>query len=182
MKFKIFKEIDKEYEEFYRKQYAKGSLGIKSTETGFFGFSICREVFELFKRLKLDNYNNFIDLGSGDGRVVLIASLFTSTTGVETDEELFELGNKFNKKLKTNANFELKDFIQVDLSQYDIIFINPDKPFYRGLEPKLLKEMKKNALLIIYGNHFLPQQLKLKKKIDVGTDVVVYCDKNLDLT
>ena len=179
---KDFETIKNNYDEFYNNFNKKNSkkLLIRSTKDGFFGYAILDEVFDLFKKIKLNNYKNFIDLGSGDGRVVLTASLFTNAKGLETDEKLFELSKRFNESSSAgNASFELKDFMQIDLSEYDAIFINPDKPFYRNhLEAKLLKEMKKDALLIVYGNHFLPSELNLKKKIlaggDVGTDVFVY--------
>jgi len=146
-----------------------------STDNGFFGSSICTEILELFKKIKIKNSKRFIDIGSGDGRVVLIASLFTKAVGIESDKDLFELSNSLKKRLLLdNASFVHDDFFNINLRDYDIIFIFPDKPFYRGLELKLAREMKKDAILIVYGSHFLPERLNLKKKVDVSTEVFVY--------
>ena len=50
-----------------------------------------------------------------------------------------------------------------DLSKYDFIYINPDKGFDQGLENKLLKEMKKDALLVVYNIIFKPRFLEKGK-------------------
>ena len=73
---KQFAEIKKEYDDFYKSFLRKGKLPLWSTEQGFFGGVIADEVYEAFKKIKLDKNTSFIDLGSGDGKVVLIASLF----------------------------------------------------------------------------------------------------------
>ena len=40
------------------------------------GPSGTQDIYDFFVKIKLERYKNFIDLGSGDGKVVLIASLF----------------------------------------------------------------------------------------------------------
>jgi tRNA1(Val) A37 N6-methylase TrmN6 len=115
-------------------------------------------VFELFKKIELCKFKNFIDLGSGDGRVVLIASLFTSAAGIEYDAELHRKAVEIREKLKIKANLIRGDFMHHDLSKYDIIFINPDKPFNKGLERKLQSELK--GILLVYNMVFSPDSMK----------------------
>ena len=50
---------------------------IRPTDLGYSGSASAEVVFEFFRRIKLDKYSSFLDLGSGDGKVVLVASLFT---------------------------------------------------------------------------------------------------------
>ena len=101
-------------------------------------------------------------MGSGDGKVVLIASLFCkNTVGIEFDKDLFKISNKIKKELKLKAKFIQGDYLKYPLSKYDVIFINPDQGFEKALEEKLLKEMK--GKLFVYNNIFLPRFLKKGK-------------------
>ena len=102
-----------------------------------------------------------IDLGSGDGKVVLIASLFTKATGIEYDKELVKKSAEIRDKLGLKCDFIRGDFLKHDLSKYDVIFINPDKGFHKGTEDKLLKELK--GKLIVYNFVFAPRFLKKGK-------------------
>jgi len=129
------------------------------TTKGFWGAAITEHIYEFFKKIKLSEYKNFLDLGSGDGKVVLIASLFgVKATGIEIDNDLIKTSLKIRDKLKLKASFVKDDFLKYDLSKYDVIFINPDKGFEKGLEDKLLKELK--GRLYVYNQIFLPRFLK----------------------
>ncbi|MBI2654234.1 hypothetical protein HYX02_05495 [Candidatus Woesearchaeota archaeon] len=168
----VFLQIKKEYDNFYRELMRKGKLPMWSTSKGFWNASISDEVYEVFKRIDLHQFNNFLDIGSGDGKVVLMAALFCqSAEGVEIDEFLHnkavEFKNKFNIK---NAIFHNKDFFEHDFSKYDILFSTPDAPLERGLENKLLKEMK--GKLIHYGHHFRPKFLKKEDSFLVNGSLV----------
>ncbi len=151
------------------------------TEKGIWGTSITQDIFDFFRQIKLQNYRNFIDLGSGDGKVVLIASLFgINAAGIEFDKDLIKssikirdqlklkLSNESEKGLENSKNFQRAEFIQGDflehdLSKYDFIFINPDKGFENKIEEKLIKEMQPAAKLFVYNNIFLPRFLKKGK-------------------
>lgn len=179
-----FNELRQKYEEFYKSFYKRGSLPVGDTEKGIWGAAVTAHIYEFFKTLeiskeissaqkiskkfsreiKLQNYKTFIDLGSGDGKVVLIASLFgVKATGIEYDKDLIEISIRIRDELGLSADFIQGDFLKQDLSRYDILFINPDKGFEYKLENKLLKEMKKDAKLFVYNNIFLPNILKKGK-------------------
>ena len=136
---------------------------MRSTSKGFWNASIAGEVYEAFKKLKLSKFKNFLDIGSGDGKVVLIASLFCrNAEGVEIDKFLHSKAVEIKDKFKIgNAAFHNKDFFEHDFSKYDALFLAPDAPLERGLENKLLNEMK--GKLIHYGHHFQPKFLKSRK-------------------
>lgn len=176
---KYYADIKQKYDEFYKEFLRQGKLAIKDTGVGFWGASVTDEVFEIFKRIDLSKFNHLLDIGSGDGKIVFIASLFgIKATGIEIDKELFEKSKEIKKhfsrrKHTKNLVFLNKNFYEHDFSQHDILFLNPDTPFHRGLEEKLLREMK--GKLILYGSHYYPSYLKKLDGFFVGgTEVGIY--------
>ena len=171
----IFTQIKKEYDDFYRSLLINGKLPMWGTSKGFWNAAIADEVFEAFKKIELNRFKNFLDIGSGDGKVVLIASLFCQNAeGIEIDKFLHnkavEMKGKFNIQ---NAKFHNKDFFEHDFSQYGLLFLSPDAPLERGLENKLLREM--NGKLLHYGHHFHPRILNKESSFLVnGTLVSLY--------
>ena len=176
LKDKKFEELAQAYNNFYKKFLKKGKMPLRDTEVGIWGVSISENIYEFFKKINLNKYKNFLDLGSGDGKVVLIASLFTKATGIEYDKELYDESIKIRDKLKLKCDFIQGDFLKHDFNKYDIIFINPDKGFHKGTEDKLLKEL--NGKLIVYNFVFAPRFLKKGKKYWFDqTPVTVYTKK-----
>lgn len=157
-----FQKIETFYKQYYHELKTKGVHSYKQTEKGFWFSSVSSEVFDLFRTIKLEQFNHLADLGSGDGKVALIASLFTKSTGIECDEELVKRSIQIEEKLGLqNVQFVKGDFLKEDLSSYDILFIYPDNPLIR-LEQKILKEF--GGDLIVCGGIFLPEKL-IKKRI-----------------
>lgn len=170
-----FNQIKHEYQNFDKETIEQFRLVIRDTEKGIWGPADLDTCYNFFKKIKLQNFKNFLDLGSGDGRIVLLASLFTNATGIEFDQDLHEVAKKINQKLNLNANLIQDDFFKHDLSKYDIIFINPDNGFHKGLEDKLLKEMSPQTRLYIYNNIFLPRFLTKGKTYHLGNaPIIVY--------
>mgnify|MGYP001606618201 CR=1 FL=1 len=170
-----YSQIKKEYDSFYRSLLQKGRLPMRSTSKGFWNASIADEAYEAFKKINLSRFKNFLDIGSGDGKVVLVASLFCNNAeGVEIDRFLHSMAIEKRNRLKIpNAIFHNKDFFGHDFSKHDLLFSAPDAPMERGLESKLLNEMK--GKLIHYGNHFQPRFLKKESGFMVnGTMVGLY--------
>ena len=162
-----FAQIKTEYDNFYRNLLSKGKLPMWSTEKGFWNASISDEVYAAFKKLNLEKYKNFLDIGSGDGKITLIASLFCKNAeGIEIDKFLHSKAVETRKKLDLNALFHNKDFLAHDLSQYDVMFMAPDSSMSRSIEEKLLKEMK--GKLIHHGHHFHPKGLRKEKSVNIN--------------
>jgi 16S rRNA G1207 methylase RsmC len=113
---------------------------------------------EFFKLIKLESFKSFIDLGCGDGRVTIMAGNFTNALGIESDMNLIGKAHKAIKEFNSKAEVKMGDFFDLDLSKFDMIFINPDKGFNYGLEKKLMNELK--GTLVVYNNLFLPRFLK----------------------
>ncbi|MBU90185.1 hypothetical protein CMO94_01480 [Candidatus Woesearchaeota archaeon] len=179
MNDRAFAEIKKEYDNFYKDLLRKGKLPLGGTGKGFWGGVIADEVYEAFKKINLQKYKTFIDLGSGDGKVVLIAALFCErAVGIEMDNGLFKKSMEMQMKLKIpNAIFHNNDFHDHSIRGFDIAFVYPDSPMHRGLEKKLLNEL--TGKLVHYGHHFQPQNLKPEKKILVdGNLITIYSNSN----
>ena len=125
MKPYVFSKIKKEYNDFYRKLLSRGRLPFRSTSKGFWGGVIADEVYEAFKKIRLHDHRSFIDLGSGDGKVVLTAALFCErAVGIETDPELFRKSLEIQKKLGiTNAVFYNNDFHEHSVAGFDFVFV-----------------------------------------------------------
>ncbi|MBI2139424.1 methyltransferase domain-containing protein [Candidatus Woesearchaeota archaeon] len=170
-----FFSISHAYDALIKGMLAKGQLPVKDTKIGFWGPASISLAFEMFQKLKLQKFRSFIDLGSGDGRITLLASLFCNTAhGVEYSPELHEKAQEIALQAGiSNAEFFNSDFHDHDISGYDAVFINPDKPMGRGTEEKLLKELQ--GKLLVYGHHFHPETLKKEQEVSVdGCKVTVY--------
>lgn len=157
-----YEELKKKYNQFYESFYNKGQVPVAATQKGLWGAAITDHLFEFFKEIKLQNYKTFIDLGSGDGKAVLIAAIFgLKAIGIEFDDDLIKHANNFKKKLNIKAEFIKADFLDIDLSKFDIIFINPDKEFNYRFEKKILNEL--NGRFFVYNFIYSPNILKKTK-------------------
>ncbi|MFC1741629.1 hypothetical protein ACFL3V_03785 [Nanoarchaeota archaeon] len=142
------------------------------TSHGYWAASEPMQVFELFKQIGLQKHKSFIDLGSGDGIIVAIASLFTQATGIEVDPNLHKAAEEMKEKLKAKYTLKNADYLEEDLSRYDIIFIYPDNYFHK-LEKKLVEDFK--GTLVIADTIFRPLTLNPEKQISVrGTGFSIY--------
>ncbi len=174
-----FEQIKGEYHQFYVNLLRNGKPPLKITDNGngYWGISSVDIIWNIFNKLKLSNFNKFLDIGSGDGKVVLVASLFTDATGIEMDKELYSKGVEVRNRLCLGkARFIHENYYDEDFSRYDMLYHFPDQPMKR-LEKKLLKEMK--GILIHYGNFFKPFQLKKEKVFQLnGIAVTTYTNPN----
>lgn len=172
---KKFNKIKQIYDAFHRKMLSSGRLMMKDTDIGYWGISPTTELFELFEKTDLQKHKKFIDLGSGDGRACAVASLFTTSHGIEFDSELHEFAKKLTKKAGVDPLLENKDFFEHSLKTYDYIFINPDNHIANKLEEKLMNEMTKKAKLVVFSPLYHPKELTKMKTLDIqGTLVSVF--------
>lgn len=175
---KHFETVKEAYDQFYKFLFVKhGMYPVKDTGIGYWGVSVASEVYDLFHKMDLKSHSHLLDIGSGDGKVVMIASLFTKATGVEYDPWLHEVSNDVKNKLfhvpsSGRASFVNDDFMNHDFSPYDVIFWNPDK-VCRKLEKKISNEF--NGKLVVYGPHNHPQGFDEIQRHDIsGTYITIY--------
>jgi SAM-dependent methyltransferase len=134
------------------------------TEKGIWGASSMLDVFAIFTRMGLDERKAFVDLGCGDGRIALLAALFVESVGVEYDKALCETAERIRRELLPSVpelarcRFVWGDYVSMDLSHYDTLFMYADHPFDAAFERKLLRECA--GVLLCYNKIFLPKILK----------------------
>ncbi|MFH1650412.1 MAG: class I SAM-dependent methyltransferase [Candidatus Woesearchaeota archaeon] len=152
-----FIEIKAHFDHVDLENIKKGVHGWKDTPYGIWGHSTLTKVHDLFKRLPLKKDDVFLDLGSGDGRIAILASEFCKAYGVEGDKPLHEEAQEHVKALKSNAKLLNEDFFKMDLSKYTILFTFYDKRFPLEFEEKLSKF---NGILLNYSDIFKPARLQ----------------------
>jgi len=154
----IFESIKQAYLGFHEEYRKKNSLLIKYVQDGVWVPSLPKELFRVFKKTG-DKNKTFLDLGSGDGVAVMVASLFfRKADGVEKEKEFFDVSIEMKNKLHLNVDFFNKDFFDIDFSKYNILFIAPDKEFTLRLENKIRNEL--DGKLIVFSAVFRPKTLK----------------------
>jgi len=99
-----------------------------------------------------------MDLGSGDGIIVLTAGhkLKASGYGVDIDEELIRLSNERAKSLgiADRVRFEAKDIFKTDVSKATVITLYLLPEMMRKLRTKLYTEPKPGTRIVSHDYHF----------------------------
>lgn len=166
--------IDESYKRLHKDFLKKSPILVKYMDKHVWAPSISKEIYKIFQRYG-SKEKNMLDLGSGDGVAVMVGSLFFKhARGVEIEKEFFDISLRMKKKLKIkNVSFVHNDYQNLDLGEYDVLFIAPDNPFTLKLENKIEKEL--NGLLIVYSSIFQPKTLKKKDHFTTSHfDVYVY--------
>lgn len=158
LSFVDFKQIKEYYDTRDREGLKRGKLPMHTTEWGFWGTTNMNDAHLFFTRIKLQRFSKFIDLGCGDGRVVHVASLFTNATGIEGDEELANVGREAAVTLGGDGTVKHGDYYEENFSQYDIIFMFPDRKYDALMVGKLLSEFK--GYLFVYNRVYAPPGIK----------------------
>jgi len=155
---KIESVVDQEYPYQLSATMAVSENNEYKTEKGKFGPSDVKRLFNCFDDIFLPGMK-FLDLGSGDGRVVFLASLFgVEAYGIEFDPLLYQLSKDAMKKLKGDVDPELitlieGDFLKYDFSEYDIFYLNEGTSDIVSLESKLYDEMNPESILLVIDSY-----------------------------
>lgn len=156
-----FSQIKEAYSQFEQHLRDAGKGLVYRTAKGIYGTTGLENIFDFFREVQLQNCSHFLDLGSGDGRVVMVASLFTEATGIESDPGLVSAAVSIRDELGLDCELIKGDYLEHDLTQYDIIFINPDHEFDE-LDVKLKDGLK--GPLFVCNEIFAPELLRKGKK------------------
>jgi 2-polyprenyl-3-methyl-5-hydroxy-6-metoxy-1,4-benzoquinol methylase len=142
-----------------------GKLPMRSTEKGFWGVSNLDDVKDFFEQKQFSSDATFMDLGCGDGRVVLVASLYVNASGIEYDKELVQDAQAAAKELDMDIKCIQGDFKDTDFSQYDILYSYADQNWNKFKE-KLQEEL--TGELYCYHDTYHPDFLEKQKITWVG--------------
>ncbi|HVO92094.1 MAG TPA: methyltransferase domain-containing protein [Terriglobales bacterium] len=111
-------------------------------------------VDEMLKLAKVAAGDHVIDLGSGDGRMIITAArnFKASGLGVDIDGKLVELANQQAKAagVADRARFVEQDMFKTDVGPATVVtlYVMPD--FMEKLRPKLLSELKPGARIVAH--------------------------------
>ncbi len=109
---------------------------------------------EIFDRVELKRGQQFLELGSGDGRVTRFAVKEYQVEGVgfEINYILVQLSKLLAQiqHLK-NIHFQSTDFFKEDFSRYNTIFLFLMPSSVKKLKSKFLKECPKGTVIISHG-------------------------------
>lgn len=119
--------------------------------------------------------NNFIDLGSGFGKVPIMVGQetnFNLADGVELSNERYDIAQNLKNNVVKNSNkvnFHNKDLFDLDLKKYNVVYtsnlcFNEDTNL--KLANKLSKELK-NGSYIFSSKPLKDPNLKFQKQIEV---------------
>ena len=111
-------------------------------------------VDEMLKMASVTPKDFVIDLGSGDGRMIITAArnFKASGLGVDIDKSLVELSNKQAKAegVADRARFIEQDMFKADIGKATVVtlYVLPD--FMEKLRPKLLAELKPGTRIVAH--------------------------------
>ncbi len=127
---------------------------VHETEKGIFGVSDLAKIQEFFDQI--ETKGTFLDLGSGDGRVaILAAKFFDKAIGIEFDDLLCKKSVKHAKKCKSTAEFLCADYEEYDFTKIDLLFSYADHNFSEEFVKKLIEEFK--GTIYIYEGVYFPK-------------------------
>lgn len=158
--------------EFLVKEFPHHKDSSHATSIGMWAPSDLKVLLDVFKKIKLSPHHRFLDAGSGDGRVVFLASLFCGeAVGIEADPVLHFISSR---KLERYPHFSyntrlVKDnYLNHNLADYDIIFNYADGEVSEDMRQKCMSEMRPGTKAIFYIYHpKLPNTKMLDKKTPI---------------
>jgi len=112
-----------------------------------------KKVKKMLELAKLKSGEKLVDLGCGDGRVLIeAAKLGVEAIGYEIDPILVYFLRKKIKKLGLEDKIKVywKNFWKADLSEADVIVFYGITHIMKRMERKLLKELKPGARVCCY--------------------------------
>ncbi len=137
------------------------------TKTPFYPSSV-RKLNDAFEKLdvELPLGMKFVDIGSGDGRIVFWASDKAEfAEGIEYNPFLSMYSRMWNFiKRKKNVKFYNQDFRKHDFSKYNVAYMYIFPEHMEEIKDKLLKEMQPGSMIIT--NTFTIKGMEPVKKVD----------------
>lgn len=135
-----------------------------------------KTVEKMIKVAKLSPGQKAVDLGSGDGRILIaLAKQGVYTHGYEINPFLVLISRYRIRKanLQKHAFVHWKSLWKADLTQMDAVFIFGISYIMKNLELKLKKELPEGAIVI--SNAFLfPSWKETKKDLDKNGALLIY--------
>ncbi len=133
----------------------KGPVPEEVVAKGLFYPSLLDELLPAFEATVMPGVR-FLDLGSGDGRVVFLAALLgAQASGIEYDRHLHRIALEARRRLEgimpvDRAELRRGDFFRADLTTYDVIFYFGSGSYAEDrMLAKLGRDMHPGAILLL---------------------------------
>lgn len=124
-----------------------------------------KKILEILKYAYLKKGKLFIELGSGDGRIVrwAVKEYHVKGIGVDINPLLIFWSKILGGK---NVKFEVKNIFDTDLKKADYIYLFLMPKLIEKLTFKMEKELKKGSIVISHGFPIKGWEKKLYKKLE----------------
>ncbi len=120
------------------------------------------DIEQIFTKIKLRKGSRVVDLGSGDGRVLLAASRHGyRAQGYELNPILALIANLRLRRYPASA-VNIASYWGADLTKADLVFVFTAQPYLERLSKKLHRELKPGALVVSYGFSFHSKKIAYK--------------------
>lgn len=134
--------------------------------------------FEILNEVKFKKNGLFVELGSGDGRIIRTAVKNYPIRGMAVDVNCpLIVWSKFLSRLEgtyPRINFVVKNILAVNLTKADYIYLFLFPALIEKLIPKFEKELKKGTIIISHGFPVNGYEKKLIKKVERRTFPTYY--------
>lgn len=121
-----------------------------------------KDLEKLFEHLKIRKGSRVIDLGSGDGRVLILAKKQGyKVTGYELNPILAVI-SKLRLGKERKAKVKIQSYWSADVSKADMVFVFSAQAYMNRLLKKLEVEMKPGSLVVSYGFSFPSRKIDEK--------------------
>lgn len=108
-----------------------------------------KNILKAFEKYELSVKHRFIDLGSGDGRIVISAArMGAQSTGVEINPFLVVWSRFWAFILRKKAKFTLGSYWNTDLSNYNFLFVYLYPEVVKKMEEKIFTTMPKGSIVV----------------------------------
>jgi len=125
---------------------------------------------EILKEVKFKKNGLFVELGSGDGRIIRTAVKNHPIQGVAVDiNGLLILWSKILSKLDethSRIDFVNKNILSINLTKADYVYLFLFPALIEKLIPRFNKELKKGTIIISHGFPVKEYEKKLIKQVD----------------
>jgi cyclopropane fatty-acyl-phospholipid synthase-like methyltransferase len=133
---------------------------------------------EMLKMAKVTSADVVYDLGSGDGRIVILAAqkYGARAVGIEISPRLVGIARQVAKEgeIEHRVSFELGDLFEADISPATVVTLYLSPTVNAKLEPKLRKELRPGTRIVSHQFPIGDWPAEQSGRADDGTLIYLY--------